>query len=31
LFLRSCIFARSARAPSITMPCFAASFFTNMR
>ena len=31
LFLRSCIFARSTRAPSITMPCFAASFLTNMK
>ena len=31
LFFRSCIFARSARAPSITMPCFAASFLTNMK
>jgi hypothetical protein len=31
LFLRSCIFARSARAPSIMMPCFTASFLTNMK
>src|SRR5437588_3971860 len=31
LSLRSCIFARSARAPSTTMPCLAASFLTNIK
>ena len=31
LSLRSCIFARSTRAPSMTMPCLAASFLTNTK
>ena len=31
LSLRSCIFERSTRAPSITMPCFCASFFANIK
>ena len=31
LSLRCCIFARSTCAPSMTMPCLAASFLTNMK
>ena len=31
LSFRCCIFPRSACTPSITMPCFAASFFANMK